>query len=64
MFNDKPSVHSTHQTTVRRTSIPRRRSQGVEPTLWQSPFSSRYQLIEEETKNFFIYKILLCVIFI
>ena len=30
--NDKRSVHSAHQTTVRRTSIPRRRSQGVEPT--------------------------------
>ena len=30
--NEKHSVHSTHQTTVQRTSIPRRRSQGVEPT--------------------------------
>jgi len=28
------------------------------------PFSTRYQLIQEETKNLFIYKILLCVIFI
>jgi len=32
MTNDKHTVRSTHQTTVRRTSIPRRRSQGVEPT--------------------------------
>ena len=29
-----------------------------------SDVSSRYQLIQEETENFFIYKILLCVIFV